>query len=455
MPNVPVLSVLAAGLTRKAASPALRPVDQRGGWWSTIRESFAGAWQQNVEVKLDNVLTFPTVFRCISLIASDVAKMRIRLVELTKDGVWVDAENTAYSPVLRKPNRYQNRIQFYTHWMESKLIHGNTVVLKQRDGRRVVTAQYILDWNRVKPLVAPDGSVFYELQSDHLSGLDGSDTIIVPASEVIHDRWNTIHHPLLGTSPIYACGLAATQGLSIQSNSAQFFANGSNPGGILTAPGEILQETADRLKAYWDENFTGRNAGKVAVLGDALKYEAMAVKAVDAQLIEQLKWSAETVCSVFGVPPYKVGVGPVPANNNVEALGQQYYSDCLQIHIESIELCQDEGLELKAPYGTEFDLDDLLRMDQATQVKTLKEATTGGLMKPDEARKKLGFGKVEGGDAVYMQQQNYSLEALAKRDQSDDPFGKAPQPDPAPADDNDEAEKQARAALEAITKGLG
>lgn len=86
-------------------------------------------------------------------------------------------------------------------------------------------------------------------------------------------------------------------------------------------------------------------------------------------------------------------------------------------------------------YGTEFDLDDLLRMDTATQVKTLSEATRGMLMKPDEARRKLGFGKVDGGDAVYAQQQDFSLAALAKRDQSD-PFAKpdapttpAPQPD--------------------------
>lgn len=453
MADVPILRLIADGLTRKSTA-TLRPADARGGWWSTIRESYPGAWQQNVEVQLDTVLTFPTVFRCISLIASDVAKMRIRLVELTADSIWVEATNSAYSPVLRKPNRFQNRIQFYTNWMESKLIAGNTVVLKQRDGRRVVVAEYVLDWNRVKPLVAPDGSVFYELQTDHLSGL--GDTVTVPASEVIHDRWNTIHHPLIGTSPIYACGLAATQGIRIQSNSAQFFANGSNPGGILTAPGAIEQETADRLKAYWDENFTGKNSGKVAVLGDGLKYEQMAVTAVDAQLIEQLKWSSATVCSVFGVPPYKVGVGEAPANNNVEALGQQYYSDCLQIHIESIELCQDEGLEIKGPYGTEFDLDDLLRMDQATQVKTLKEATTGGLMKPDEARKKLGFGKVKGGDAVYMQQQNFSLEALAKRDASDDPFGIAPKAAPPAADpvnDNAEAEAQAAKALETIRRG--
>ena len=88
-------------------------------------------------------------------------------------------------------------------------------------------------------------------------------------------------------SPIFAAGLAATQGLHIQSNSATFFKNGSNPGGVLTAPGAISDETAARLKVAWSTNYSGENAGKVAVLGDGLKYEAMAVTATDAQLIEQ------------------------------------------------------------------------------------------------------------------------------------------------------------------------
>ena len=56
-------------------------------------------------------------------------------------------------------------------------------------------------------------------------------------------------------------------------------------------------------------------------------------------------------------------------------------------------------------------------------------------MSPNEARKKyLGLGPIPGGESAYMQQQNYSLEALAARD-ADDPFAKpAPRPVP-PADD--------------------
>ena len=72
--------------------------------------------------------------------------------------------------MLRKPNRYQNRIKFIENWVTSKLSHGYTYVLKQRDDRNVVTALYILDPNRTRVLIADDGSVFYELNRDNLTG---------------------------------------------------------------------------------------------------------------------------------------------------------------------------------------------------------------------------------------------------------------------------------------------
>ena len=417
-------------ITREKASPPAA-VDNRGGWWGIVRESFTGAWQKNIEVKLDTVLTYSAVFRCVSLIASDIAKMPLRLVERGGDDIWVPVDSPSFSPVLRKPNRYQNRIQFITNWVESKLIHGNTYVPKERDARGVVAALYVLDPNRVKVLVAPDGEVFYQLCRDDLAGVTDLDAaVLVPASEIIHDRWNTIYHPLVGTSPIYACGLAAIQGIRIQTTSAHFFANGAQPSGVLVAPGQVSPENAKRLKEHWEANYSGQNVGRVAVLGDGLRYEPMTQKAVDAQLIEQLRWSAETVCSVFGVPAYKVGVGAQPAYNNIESLDAQYYAQCLQIHIESIELCLDEGLALPQKYGTEFDLDALLRMDTATQIQTYAEGVKGGLLKPDEGRAKLGYRPVEGGNAVYLQQQNFSLAALAKRDAQEDPFSTTQPTDP-------------------------
>jgi phage portal protein BeeE len=132
------------------------------------------------------------------------------------------------------------------------------------------------------------------------------------------------------------------------------------------------------------------------------------------------------------------GVGAAPLNNNVAALSQQYYSQCLQVHIESIELCLDEALGLPVVqghvYGTEFELDDLIRMDASTQIEALARAVGGSIMTPNAALKKLNQQPVEGGDTIYMQEQNYSLADLNKRSQLANPFGaKTPDPKTAPA----------------------
>lgn len=413
-------------------------------WWPIIREPFTGAWQRNMEIRVENVLSYFAVYSCVTLIASDIAKLRMRLVQKDDDGIWTEIDSPSFSPVLRKPNRYQTRIKFFEQWIVSKLLSGNTFILKERDERNVVVRLYVLDPTRTKVLVAPDGAIFYELHRDNLSGIE-EDRIAVPASEIIHDVMVPFYHPLCGVSPITACGLSAIQGLAIQRNSAKLFANAAQPGGLLVAPGAISDDTAKRLKEYWENNFTGDNAGKIAVLGDGLKFESLTMKAVDAQVIEQLKWSAETVASCFHVPPYMIGVGAMPTYNNIEALNQQYYTQCLQKLIEDIELLLDEGLGLTEvqgrSYGTEFDLDDLLRMDTATKVKSWGDLVKAGIAKPDEARARFAMKPVPGGDTPYLQQQNYGLAALAKRDAQDDPFASNTSP-PASGNqpDDDEAE---------------
>lgn len=443
-----------------AQQKAASPVTQGRRGWFRIMESFPGAWQRNVEVKFDSVLSYHADWACRTLIASDISKLRVKLVKRDGDGIWSEVSNRAYSPVLRKPNHFQNRIQFFETWMLSKLQSGNTYVLKERDDRNVVKKLYVLDPNLVTPLVSDSGDVFYQINADNLTGIKQS--ITVPAREIIHDRFNCFYHPLVGLSPIFAGGLAAMQGLAIQNDSAKFFQNGARPGGVLTAPAAIADETAERIKEYWDAEFSGDNAGKVAVLGDGLKYEAMRAKAVDSQLIEQLKWSAEVICSTYHVPPYKIGVGATPTANNVQSLNVEYYSQCLQVLIEAIELCLDEGLEMKENIGTEFDTDGLLRMDSITQMEVLDKSK--GIMSPNEQRKKLDLPPKPGGDSPMLQQQNYSLQALAKRDAKDDPFGTATAPkadpesppEPTPDPEREEAQQRAFAAelLGAFTKGV-
>jgi phage portal protein BeeE len=141
------MRLLGYEVTVTKAAPVLKPLSPVP-WWSqarswtplVVREPYTGAWQENVELRPENALAYFAVFACVTLIASDIAKLQLRLVEQDDDGIWHETSNPAYSPVLRNPNRYQTTIKFLERWMVSKLVAGNTYVLKQRDARGVVVA---------------------------------------------------------------------------------------------------------------------------------------------------------------------------------------------------------------------------------------------------------------------------------------------------------------------------
>lgn len=391
---------------------ALSTVPAGRGGWLPIFESFSGAWQSNVVVDQEGVLANPFVFRCQSMISRDIAKLRVKLMRKVGP-ISEEVKSSAFSPVLRRPNQYQTRNQFWEYYFLSKLARGNTYVLKQRDNRNVVVKLHVLDPTRVVPLVSDSGDVFYRLSSDNLATIETD--IVVPASEIIHDRWNCLFHPLVGLSPIWANGIAATQSQKIQESSTNFFANQSRPGGILTAPGKISDETANRLKTAFETGYSGENAGRIAVVGDGLSFSPLTIVASDSQLVEQLKWTSETIATTYGIPLYKVGLGTMPTANNLQSLNIEYYSQSLQGLIEDAESCLDDGLGLDGEnLGAEFDIDGLLRMDSATQMEVLERGKS--LMTLDERRQRLNLPGITGGGTVYLQEQDHSIEAIAARD---------------------------------------
>lgn len=399
-----------------AMSPTIGPF---GGEW-TIKEAFTGAWQRNIEYSRETCLGNATVFACVSLISSDISKLRLHVVKEDSNGIWSQVPFGKWE-VLNKPNPYQNRIQFIQSWVNSILCRGNTYVLKTFDSSGNVVRLDVLHPDLVLPMVSPDGEVYYQLGTDNLAGVS-SEGDTVPADSIIHDRINCLFHPLVGVSPLFAACLQAGMSIDAIKNTATLFKNGARPSGILTAPGAISDDTARRLKEMWDNNYSGENYGKTAILGDDLKYMPVTRTAVESQLIEQLRWNDEKIASVFHVPYYMVG-GAYPSNSSIDSLWQQYYSQCLQIYIESIEECLDKNLKFPdAKTGAEFDLRGLLRMDAKSQVEALGVGVSKGIMSPNEARKERNLKPVLGGNTPYLQQQNFSLEALAKRDAQDDPF---------------------------------
>ena len=97
----------------------------------------------------------------------------------------------------------------------------------------------------------------------------------------------------------------------------------------------------------------------------------------------------------------------------------------------------DAELEKLAAAGN-----DLIWLDSVTKTKVAADGIGSGAFAPNEARKRLfGLGPKVGGESPYLQQQNSSLEALAKRDATN-PLAAPPSP-ARPAEDEDDEDAEA------------
>lgn len=414
------MKVFGLSITREKALEAVNHV-RRG--WMRILEPFTGAWQKNVEEARGDLLTYPTLYACIMRISSDIGKLPFSLRARDSNGVWTQVTNNAYDPVLNKPNGFQTPAQFREYWLLTKLIHGNAYILKRRDNRGSegagnVRELYVLDPERVLPMVSDSGAVFYQLQTDKINTLPPdypADNLIVPASEIIHDRCMTIHHPLIGVPPLAAAHWPALKNMKIMRSATEFFANNAQPGGLLTAPAGMNEEDAKAVQEYWNKEFSEGKSGKVAIIGADMKFTPFAMKSIDAQMVEQMRYGDEQICQPFGIPPFKVGIGTIPAGLGVDGINLMYANDALQTHIQHMEDLLDDGLAIKRPLGVELDTEPLLRMDESKKAEIATKLVGGMIDTPDEGRRRFNRPPTAGGDTLWGQNQDYPLGMLANR----------------------------------------
>lgn len=398
-------------LRRKAQVPKTQLPSRRDAW-IPIHEPFAGAFQRHIKASSEDVLSLPTTFNATGLIAQDAAKLKIIMARHNaSSGVNERVSLSWVDDLIARPNPFQNRLQFVESWIISKLLTGNACVLKSRNEIGRVAALYVLDWRRVKPLFTPAGSVLYALGADNLSNVIGD--IVLPQSEIIHDRFNTFYHPLVGLSPLHPAARAAAQGIQIQQQAANFWANNAQPGGALVVPTEIDESEARRLKAMFTDNFSGDNRGRLAVLAGGMDYKPFSPTARDSQMVEQLRLTREEIAIAFRLPLYKVGAAPPPAVANTGQLDQEYYSNCLQPLLEMFEECLTLGLELPLGHTLAFDTKNLLRMDPLTNSEVLRNKVEGGIMTRNEARREDDLPPLPGGDVLLVQEQYWSASAVA------------------------------------------
>lgn len=356
-------------------------------------------------VTTSTALTVPSVYAAIRAISEDIGKLSLSVVRPTPN-------RTGFTPflehplndVIENPNDWQSSYDFRSFAAASWALRGNsyTVIVRANDGF-TPTSLIPINPDICAPHLTADGSVVYVVSHPLL---EEGGAIFVRAEDMLHIK-NLSLNGWVGISPISVMTESIGLGLALQTNAANLFGNGSNPGGILKMPGQLSAESAKRLAESWRQAYSGvQNAGKIAVLEDGMDFSRLSLTADESQLLESRKFQTIEICRAFRIPPHKIFSLDDAHYSNIESMNIAYINDALVPFTQRWEAEARSKLimpaERRAGVAVKFDFDSLVRDDTKTRFSNYAIGIQNGWLSADDVRRLEGLSDLpEGQGQIY------------------------------------------------------
>jgi HK97 family phage portal protein len=342
------------------------------------------------------------IYSCVMPYCRAISQCQPQHLVPDGNGGTLPSTTSPASRVLRYPNDYETWANFIYNVVAEMLFEGEALAVKVYDDRFAVVALHRIPRRSWTIHVDPETrEVFYGLnQADMFS----SPEMLVPQRDVVHFRQHTPRHPLVGESPIKAAALSAGIHAALTQSQLFFFNQMNRPSGILSTDLELKADQMKQLRTAFNEQSQVWAQGGVPILASGLKFQPVNIAQGDAQLVEQQRLSTVDVARVFGIPMTILSETSA-AQAGTEAMIAHWLSVGLGSLIEVIERTLDRAFGLAPADRIQLDTTPLLRVDFAGRIDGLTKAVQGGLLTPNEARLKEGFGKLAGGDDGYLQRQ--------------------------------------------------
>jgi HK97 family phage portal protein len=344
-------------------------------WGALVPGRLSGS---GIAVSPETAMQFPAAYAAVNVIATDLASLPIKVYKkregvagrdrVTNDpraellGVSPDGETT--------PSRWKAAL--YGHMLR----WGNAFAEIVFDLDGWPTALHLLDPRTTQPQRV-EGRLTYRTGSTtlppyrvlHLAGLGFDGLSGYPTTQVVAE----------------AIGL----GLAAQTSASNYFANGSEPGGVIEVPQKLGADGRKNLVAGWEMRHQGAGGRhRVAVLEQGAKYNQTSTDPDKAQVLESRKFQVMEAVRQWRVPPNKVGDFSNAHLANIEAANLDYVITVIMPWAVSVE--QELNLKLftaderRAGWYVEHDLRALLRGDMKSRAEFYTKLRDLGVLSPND-----------------------------------------------------------------------
>jgi len=322
-----------------------------------------------------NALQFTPVYRAVTMIASDIARVDF------------DTTSSQIDSLLRSPSTLMTAFDWRRAMTMNVLLYGNAFSVLNRTGLGEVVELIMLDPEKVQ-LVTQTATPFYRTQQY------GD----IQLSEMFHLRAPSTNG-LWGDSPIGMCRtsielLGATELMALKA-----YENAGNPKVALVHPGKLSAEAMQAIERDYMEKHSGSlNSGRPLVAMDGLRIERLSSTLDDTGMDAARRFSIGDVARIYGVPPHLLGESLNDARGaQMEAQGRAYIDGCLMSWLRAWDS------QIIAKLGNigdaiAWDVDEWMRPGIAEQFAALRTGVESGVITRNEAREKLDYAPLPGLD---------------------------------------------------------
>lgn len=377
--------------------------NQLDPWNNAYYDTSSGLMFGGGGITPENAMREATVFACVRILSEGVAQMDLNLINEDDQGNQTHAKgNPLYNVLKRKPCTWLSGYSYWKWNMINLCLRGFFLSKKaySPNGKIVSLIPMHPDYTQFEQ--AADGTYIFKsvsVQNVQKKNFKAVETIMQK------DAYFSMYATLDGFTPVspikYAAEAIKAAG-KMRQHGSKFFNNTAVPPGVLSTPDALTDDAFKRMRDSWQETYGGENSGKVAILEQGLKFEAISITNEDAQYLETRGYTREEIAAIFGVPPYMVGdTKQAKGWSTIEAQSSDLLRWTFNPWIKRIE---DDTLISLIPrnlWGStyaKFDTMELTRGNMADRQSYYNGGIQNGWLSPNEVRQAENMNKRDGGD---------------------------------------------------------
>jgi len=367
---------------------------------------FGGKVFSGTEVNVNTASQHVTVYACWRDKSESVGQLPVMLMRKGTKGFDVVDSGREHRIFTESPNDFMSMQDFIEMYITCLEARGRFYAYIVRNDRGSVSEILPFRYqDNVHVDMDQNGNVYYNYTTN-----DGKPKLTMSGEEIMHIKLNTLDG-FNGLSPIACGGSAVGLGIAQEDHLSNMMENGAMPSGILESDLVFKDRNAiERLREQFTEQYVGKkNNGKIVMVDQGLKYKPLAISPADAELLEERRYSKTDICSIFRVPPHRIGA-EVGAGTDTKASNQDYYINVLMPLVVKLEF----ALNALLPKNLKVKLDErgFIRGDFGTTVTALGEQFKLGAISINEMRKDTGWQPIEGGEVHAIDTNNITLGQL-------------------------------------------